>query len=302
MILQELQVWTTAAFAALSYDTTSPQLLEYNASLAKQLALSASVRRALGHLRPDPRRVHYKSMCRALRSVAEDAGVPLSRVRAWVDCCSIPQANAGTQTLAIASLPIFAWKAAWKATPGARRGRALRSCIDYFVVVAPDARHDDPPADETPEAVARRREKELAEELAKARLDAQLKAEAEEKRRAEERAVRAAKEEEERIARKKFEEERARREAEEARAGTEMEPADAAVDSEFGGAGGEAETAVQGAADQLWVAAERAARWQPLRPSATTCLCNARKYGRLGGCPARSLASPRSIASLKPGA
>ena len=97
-------------------------------------------------------------------------------------------------------------------------------------------------------------------------------------------------------------EEKERREAEEARAGTEMEPADAAVDSEFGGAGGEAETAVQGAADQLWVAAERAARWQPLRPSATTCLCNARKYGRLGGCPARSLASPRSIASLKPGA
>ena len=73
-------------------------------------------------------------------------------------------------------------------------------------------------ADETPEAVARRREKELAEELAKARLDAQLKAEAEEKRRAEERAVRAAKEEEERVARKKSEEERARREAEEAEA------------------------------------------------------------------------------------
>lgn len=51
----------------------------------------------LGHLRPDPRRVHYKSMCRALRSAAEDACVPLGAVRAWVDVCSIPQAPRGVR-------------------------------------------------------------------------------------------------------------------------------------------------------------------------------------------------------------
>ena len=44
--------YSTAAFAALSYDTASPQLLEYNDSLTKRLALPTTVRRALGHLRP----------------------------------------------------------------------------------------------------------------------------------------------------------------------------------------------------------------------------------------------------------
>ena len=39
--------YSSAAFAALSYDTISPQLLEYNASLSKQLSLPIAVRRAL---------------------------------------------------------------------------------------------------------------------------------------------------------------------------------------------------------------------------------------------------------------
>ena len=53
------RAYQTAAFAALSYDTTSPQLLEYNASLTKQLALSIAVRRALGHLRPELQAVTF---------------------------------------------------------------------------------------------------------------------------------------------------------------------------------------------------------------------------------------------------
>jgi hypothetical protein len=45
--------YSAKAFAALSYDATSPQLLEYNVSLARRLALPVSVRRALSHLRPE---------------------------------------------------------------------------------------------------------------------------------------------------------------------------------------------------------------------------------------------------------
>mmetsp|Transcript_31836 Transcript_31836/g.98326 ORF Transcript_31836/g.98326 Transcript_31836/m.98326 type:complete len:1483 (-) Transcript_31836:122-4570(-) len=77
----------------------------------------------LGHAHPDPAGIHYKAMCRALQAVAEDAGVALSAVRAWVDVSSIPQANQATQSLAVASLPTFA------------------SCVDYFIVVAPDTEH-----------------------------------------------------------------------------------------------------------------------------------------------------------------
>jgi len=51
--------YSSAAFAALSYDTNSPQLLEYNATLAKQLALPLGVRRALGHLRPELQAVTF---------------------------------------------------------------------------------------------------------------------------------------------------------------------------------------------------------------------------------------------------
>lgn len=58
LVLQN-PAYSAAAFAALSYDTTSPQPLEYNASLAKQLSLSISVRRALGHLRPELQAVTF---------------------------------------------------------------------------------------------------------------------------------------------------------------------------------------------------------------------------------------------------
>lgn len=58
LVLQN-PAYSASAFAALSYDTTSPQLLEYNSSLTKQLSLSVSVRRALGHLRPELKAVSF---------------------------------------------------------------------------------------------------------------------------------------------------------------------------------------------------------------------------------------------------
>jgi len=54
LVLQN-PAYTASAFAALSYDATSPQLLEYNSSLARRLSLAITVRRALGHLRPELR-------------------------------------------------------------------------------------------------------------------------------------------------------------------------------------------------------------------------------------------------------
>lgn len=51
--------FTASAFAALSYDTNSPQLMEYNATLAKRLSMPVSVRRALSHLRPELQAVSF---------------------------------------------------------------------------------------------------------------------------------------------------------------------------------------------------------------------------------------------------
>jgi len=77
----------------------------------------------LGFDHPDPERLHYKAMRQAVDHVAKHAQSDLSCVRVWVDYASIPQKNRAEQRLAIASLPTFA------------------SCCDYFVVVAPDAVH-----------------------------------------------------------------------------------------------------------------------------------------------------------------
>ena len=51
--------FSASAFAALSYDTNSPQLMEYNVTLAKRLSMTVSVRRALSHLRPELQAVAY---------------------------------------------------------------------------------------------------------------------------------------------------------------------------------------------------------------------------------------------------
>ena len=64
-------------------------------------------------------------MKQAVANVAKDAGVPLGRVRVWLDIHSIPQINQSEQKLAIASLPTFA------------------AVCNYFVVVAPNTIHAD---------------------------------------------------------------------------------------------------------------------------------------------------------------
>ena len=45
--------YSASLFAALSYNTESPQALDYNASLMKFLSMRAVVRRGLAHLRPE---------------------------------------------------------------------------------------------------------------------------------------------------------------------------------------------------------------------------------------------------------
>ena len=58
-------------------------------------------------------------MKNAVRFAAEEAGVPPSSLRIWLDMSSIPQTNPAVQKQVIASLPVFA------------------SVVDMFVVVAP---------------------------------------------------------------------------------------------------------------------------------------------------------------------
>ncbi len=77
----------------------------------------------LGWSEPDPQRIHLAAMQQAVHNVKKSTETPLEKVRVWVDYISIPQRNRSVQKLAIASLPTFA------------------SCTDYFVVVAPDATH-----------------------------------------------------------------------------------------------------------------------------------------------------------------
>ena len=79
----------------------------------------------LAYDNPDPEGVHFAAMTHAVGLAAAKAGVPLSKLRVWVDIVSIPQVNRSSQRLAVASLPTFA------------------SCCDLFIVVAPDATHHD---------------------------------------------------------------------------------------------------------------------------------------------------------------
>mmetsp|Transcript_27442 Transcript_27442/g.82077 ORF Transcript_27442/g.82077 Transcript_27442/m.82077 type:complete len:525 (+) Transcript_27442:99-1673(+) len=77
----------------------------------------------LGFEDPDPCGVHYAAMCSAVKAVSAKSLAPPRDLRVWVDIVSIPQRNRSSQRLAIASLATFA------------------SSTDYFVVVAPPARH-----------------------------------------------------------------------------------------------------------------------------------------------------------------
>ena len=52
LVLQN-PLYSASAFAALSYDTTSPQLLEYNATFTRWLSSPEVVKRALTHLKPE---------------------------------------------------------------------------------------------------------------------------------------------------------------------------------------------------------------------------------------------------------
>ena len=63
------------------------------------------------------------AMKNAVRFAAEEAGVPPSSLRIWLDMSSIPQTNPAVQKQVIASLPVFA------------------SVVDMFIVVAPNCRH-----------------------------------------------------------------------------------------------------------------------------------------------------------------
>ena len=78
--------YSSAAFAALSYDTISPQLLEYNASLSKQLSLPIAVRRALSHLRPELQAVTFYNTTSAVERFRscrpKDSGSPSTDVPA----------------------------------------------------------------------------------------------------------------------------------------------------------------------------------------------------------------------------
>jgi hypothetical protein len=52
---------------------------------------------------PDPENVHAAAMRQAVLAVADEAAVPLDRIRVWVDYISIPQKNAAEQKLAVTS-------------------------------------------------------------------------------------------------------------------------------------------------------------------------------------------------------
>lgn len=73
--------------------------------------------------KPDPSGLQYRTMCEAIRELADKRGVSVGEVYCWVDYFSIPQANKHTQRLAINSLPVYA------------------SILEAFVVVAPEVVH-----------------------------------------------------------------------------------------------------------------------------------------------------------------
>ena len=98
---------------------------------------------------PDPANVHCTAMQQAVRAVAAAAGVPLASLRVWVDFISIPQRNRSEQRLSIASLPTFASLFGAPIKFDATFGPSLtdrsvrRSSCDFFVIVAPAAKHAD---------------------------------------------------------------------------------------------------------------------------------------------------------------
>ena len=98
---------------------------------------------------PDPANVHCTAMQQAVRAVAAAAGVPLASLRVWVDFISIPQRNRSEQRLSIASLPTFASlfgapiKFDGAFGPRLTDRSVRRSSCDFFVIVAPAAKHAD---------------------------------------------------------------------------------------------------------------------------------------------------------------
>ena len=76
---------------------------------------------------PDPSNHQYKSMCHAMRDLANRNGwdMSLKDIFVWVDFSCIPQANPSTQNLAIRSLAAYA------------------SSATYFVIIAPETDHAD---------------------------------------------------------------------------------------------------------------------------------------------------------------
>ena len=59
--------YASSVFAMLSLDTVSPQPLEYNTTLMRQVATTQAVERALEHLRPELRTVGYYNTTTAVR-------------------------------------------------------------------------------------------------------------------------------------------------------------------------------------------------------------------------------------------
>jgi len=79
----------------------------------------------LSYSHPDPEQVQFKHMAQAVQLIAKRENRSLEDVYIWADWMCIPQQCRAVQRLAINSLP------------------ALASSLQYFVVVAPDAKHAD---------------------------------------------------------------------------------------------------------------------------------------------------------------
>lgn len=117
MVLQN-PAYTASAFAALSYDTNSPQLLDYNTTLAKRLSMSVSVRRALAHLKPELKQVAYYNTTAANE-----------RFRS---CQPSDKGRAGTEILALYSMQVC--YSLIRAHEAARRDERF----DFIMRVRPD--------------------------------------------------------------------------------------------------------------------------------------------------------------------
>lgn len=115
--------YSASAFAALSYDTASPQALEYNVSLTRRLSSPSTVRRALGHLRPELVAVAFYNSTDALE-----------RFRS---CRASDRRAAGTEVLALYSAQLcFSLVRQHEAARGHERGGSER--FDFILRVRPD--------------------------------------------------------------------------------------------------------------------------------------------------------------------